>query len=133
MDPQVFTIDLLIVLAAGLLAGAACKRLGISLLVGYLVVGGLIGNGVLGLVTQENHELEYLARTGALLLLFSDRHRIFDRRTFPFEPLLPDRRNRADGAGGRAAYSNLHGVWNDMERGDSGGYGGRIKFYHSGF
>jgi CPA2 family monovalent cation:H+ antiporter-2 len=71
MDPQVFTIDLLIVLAAGLLAGAACKRLGISLLVGYLVVGGLIGNGALGLVTQENHELEYLARTGALLLLFS--------------------------------------------------------------
>jgi CPA2 family monovalent cation:H+ antiporter-2 len=71
MDPQVFTIDLLIVLAAGLLAGAACKRLGVSPLVGYLVVGGLIGNGALGLVTQENHELEYLARTGALLLLFS--------------------------------------------------------------
>ncbi len=71
MDPQVFSIDLLIVLAAGLLAGAACKRLGISLLVGYLVVGGLIGNGALGLVTQANHELEYLARAGALLLLFS--------------------------------------------------------------
>lgn len=71
MDLQVFTVDLLIVLAAGLLAGAACKHLGFSLLVGYLVVGGLIGNGVLGLVTQENHELEYLARSGALLLLFS--------------------------------------------------------------
>ena len=34
--------DLLIVLAAGLLAGAACKRLGVSLLVGYLIVGALI-------------------------------------------------------------------------------------------
>lgn len=63
--------DLLIVLAAGLLAGSVCKRLGISLLVGYLVVGALIGTGALGLVTQEHHELEYLARAGALLLLFS--------------------------------------------------------------
>ena len=42
MDPQVFTIDLLIVLAAGLLAGAACKRLRVSPLVGDPVVGGLI-------------------------------------------------------------------------------------------
>ena len=71
MDIQIFTIDLLIVLAVGLVAGAACKRLGVSLLVGYLIVGALLGNGALSLVTQENHELEYLARAGALLLLFS--------------------------------------------------------------
>ncbi len=63
--------DLLIILGAGLFAGAACKRLGISLLVGYLVVGALIGDGALGFVTQENNELEYLARGGALLLLFA--------------------------------------------------------------
>lgn len=63
--------DLLVVLTAGLLAGAACKRMGISLLVGYLVVGALIGDGVLGFVAQENHELENLARGGALLLLFA--------------------------------------------------------------
>ena len=71
MDARIFALDLLIVLAAGLFAGAACKRLGVSLLVGYLLVGALIGQGALGLVTQENHELEYLARTGALLLLFA--------------------------------------------------------------
>lgn len=71
MELQEFATDLLIVLSAGLLAGALCKRLGVSLLVGYLVVGALIGNGVLRLVTQENHELEYLARAGALLMLFS--------------------------------------------------------------
>ena len=64
-------VDLLIVLAAGLMAGMACKRIGVSLLVGYLVVGAVIGGGALGLVTQENHEVEYLARAGALLLLFS--------------------------------------------------------------
>lgn len=63
--------DLLIVLTAGLLAGAACKRLGVSLLVGYLVVGALIGEGGLGFVSQQHHELEYLARGGALLLLFA--------------------------------------------------------------
>jgi CPA2 family monovalent cation:H+ antiporter-2 len=62
---------LLIVLAAGFVSGAICKRLGISLLVGYLVVGAVIGGGGFGLVSQENHELEYLARAGALLLLFS--------------------------------------------------------------
>ncbi len=65
------TVDLLVVLTAGLLAGTVFKRLGVSLLVGYLVVGACIGGGVLGLVTQENHELEHLARVGALLLLFS--------------------------------------------------------------
>ena len=63
--------DLLIVLAAGLVAGAACKRMGVSLLVGYLIVGALIGEGALAFVSQENHELEYLARGGALLLLFA--------------------------------------------------------------
>ena len=63
--------DLLVVLTAGLLAGAACKRMGVSLLVGYLIVGALIGEGAMGFVSQENHELEYLARGGALLLLFA--------------------------------------------------------------
>ncbi|HUG68788.1 MAG TPA: cation:proton antiporter [Pirellulaceae bacterium] len=62
---------LLIVLTAGLLAGAVCKRIGVSLLVGYLIVGALIGEGVLGFVSQENHQLEYLAHGGALLMLFA--------------------------------------------------------------
>lgn len=64
-------LDVLIVLAAGGAAGAFCKRWGVSLLVGYLLVGGLIGEAGLGLVGHENEELEYLAEAGALLLLFS--------------------------------------------------------------
>lgn len=64
-------VDLLIVLASGLVAGAVCKRIGVSLLVGYLVVGGLVGPGTLGLVGTGRHELEMLAEAGALLLLFS--------------------------------------------------------------
>ncbi|MCA9089947.1 MAG: cation:proton antiporter [Planctomycetaceae bacterium] len=63
--------DLLIVLLAGLLAGLLCKRWGISLLVGYLAVGALIGTGGLGLVTQHHGELEHLASVGALMLLFA--------------------------------------------------------------
>ncbi|MCA9202405.1 MAG: cation:proton antiporter [Planctomycetales bacterium] len=63
--------DLLIILAAGTLSGMVCKRLGISLLVGYLVVGSLIGRGGLGLVGDATHELELFAEAGALLLLFS--------------------------------------------------------------
>ena len=66
-----WVIDLMTILAAGLLAGLLCKRLGVSLLVGYLIVGALIGEGGLQLVTQEHHEIEWVARTGALLLLFS--------------------------------------------------------------
>jgi len=65
-------IDLLLILLAGLLAGMVCKRLGISVLVGYLLVGGLIGGGGLGLVASgENRELQELAEIGALLLLFA--------------------------------------------------------------
>lgn len=65
------TTDLLLVLTAGLLAGLLCRRLGVSLMVGYLLVGAVVGEGGLGWVSQEQRELEYLARAGALLLLFS--------------------------------------------------------------
>jgi CPA2 family monovalent cation:H+ antiporter-2 len=70
-DLSKITADLLVVLFAGLLAGAVCRRWGVSLLVGYLIVGGLIGEHALHFVSQENRELEMLARGGALLLLFS--------------------------------------------------------------
>ncbi|MDA1162836.1 MAG: cation:proton antiporter [Planctomycetota bacterium] len=63
--------DLLLVLMAGLLAGILSRKVGVSLLVGYLVIGAVIGDGGLQWVTEENHELEYFARGGALLLLFS--------------------------------------------------------------
>ena len=63
--------DLMLILAAGLISGLLCKRLGVSLIVGYLIVGAVIGGGGLHFVTQEHHEIEWVARTGALLLLFS--------------------------------------------------------------
>ena len=41
MESLVF--DLMLILLAGLAAGVVCKRLGVSVLVGYLLVGALIG------------------------------------------------------------------------------------------
>ncbi|WP_372722389.1 cation:proton antiporter [Novipirellula sp.] len=70
-DISAITTVLLFVLTAGLIAGAVCKRIGVSMLVGYLVVGGVIGEDALGFVKQQTHELEALAELGALLLLFA--------------------------------------------------------------
>lgn len=63
--------DLLVTLGAGLVSGAICKRLGVSLLVGYLLVGSVVGSGGLNLVRGGSAELELLAEAGALLLLFA--------------------------------------------------------------
>jgi CPA2 family monovalent cation:H+ antiporter-2 len=71
MDVAQFAQDLIMVLVAGTLAGIVCKRLGVSLLVGYLVVGAVIGGGGLHLVPHIEHELELVAEIGALLLLFA--------------------------------------------------------------
>jgi CPA2 family monovalent cation:H+ antiporter-2 len=65
-------LNLLLVLLAGLAAGVICKRFGLSILTGYLIVGALIGEGGIRLVVgQQHNELSYLAEAGALLLLFS--------------------------------------------------------------
>ena len=48
--------DLLIILTAGLLAGLVCKRLRVPTLIGYMLVGVLIGNGGLQLIRERSHE-----------------------------------------------------------------------------
>ena len=63
--------DLLMILTVGLIAGLACRWLRISVLIGYLFVGALIGKGILGWVSEERHEIEYIAEAGVFLLLFS--------------------------------------------------------------
>ena len=71
LDVDQLVADLLTILIAGFISGALCRRAGMSLLVGYLITGAVIGEGGLGIVSQTSHELEYLARAGALFLLFS--------------------------------------------------------------
>lgn len=63
--------DLLIILAAGLIAGLVCRWLRVSALVGYLIIGALVGQGCLGWISDERHEIEYIAEAGVFLLLFS--------------------------------------------------------------
>jgi CPA2 family monovalent cation:H+ antiporter-2 len=63
--------DLLIILLAGFVAGVICRRAGVSTLVGYLLVGALLGSGGLGLVADDHHEIEHIAEGGVLLLLFT--------------------------------------------------------------
>ncbi|MGI9429697.1 MAG: cation:proton antiporter [Bythopirellula sp.] len=69
--PPKLIYDLLIILAAGLLAAIVCRRLRVSVLVGYLVIGALIGESALGWIVDKQHEIEYLAELGVFLLLFS--------------------------------------------------------------
>jgi monovalent cation:H+ antiporter-2, CPA2 family len=68
---QTLIQDLLIILGGGLVASLLCRRLHISVLIGYLVVGTLLGRGGLGWVIDANHQLESFAEIGVFLLLFS--------------------------------------------------------------
>lgn len=69
--PDRFVIELLLILTAGLVANVACRRWGISTIVGYLASGALLGVGALGLVDPDGHEVELLAEAGIFLLLFT--------------------------------------------------------------
>lgn len=62
--------DIFLILLVGLLAGLLCQRLGISMLVGYLLAGIVLGDGGLGWISGK-HEIEYIAHAGVLLLLFA--------------------------------------------------------------
>lgn len=68
---QTLLHDLLLILATGLIAGLVCRRLRISVLIGYLVAGVILGQGMLHWITDDNHQLEHFAEAGVFLLLFS--------------------------------------------------------------
>ena len=63
--------ELLIILAAGLVSAIICRRLHLSVLIGYLVAGTLLGQGVFGWVQNQDHQLESFAEAGVFLLLFT--------------------------------------------------------------
>lgn len=64
-------VDLLLILSAGLIAALVCRQLQVSVLIGYLLVGVLIGKSGLEWVGEAGHEIEHLAEIGVFLLLFS--------------------------------------------------------------
>ena len=63
--------DLFIILVAGLISGVVAKRLGFSMLVGYLLAGAIIGTDGLNIVRSHAEGIEHIAHAGALLLLFA--------------------------------------------------------------
>jgi monovalent cation:H+ antiporter-2, CPA2 family len=64
-------VDLLLILSAGLVSALICRRLQVSVLIGYLLVGVVIGKSGLGFVGEAAHEIQHLAEIGVFLLLFS--------------------------------------------------------------
>lgn len=74
MDHHILTdliIDLLIIMSTGFVIGVICKKISFSLIAGYFIVGVILGEGGLKIVSQHQHEIEILAEAGVLLLLFS--------------------------------------------------------------
>ena len=59
--PGNIVFDLLIILGCGLAAAVICRAARISILIGYLVVGLLIGDGVFGLINEHRHDVERIA------------------------------------------------------------------------
>jgi CPA2 family monovalent cation:H+ antiporter-2 len=72
MDGTLFIQDLALVLLAAGLAGALCKRLGLSVIVGFLAAGLLIGPHIplFSLVTDVER-IQTLSQVGLVFLMFS--------------------------------------------------------------
>ncbi|MDR1964900.1 MAG: cation:proton antiporter [Planctomycetaceae bacterium] len=49
---------MLIILSAGFIAGTVCRRLHLPMVVGYLLIGAVIGSGMLGLLTTKSTEVK---------------------------------------------------------------------------
>lgn len=58
--------ELLAIRSTGLSAALACRRVRFRLLVGYLVAGVVVGKGVFGWVTDDEHEIAHWAEAGVL-------------------------------------------------------------------
>src|ERR687898_293388 len=78
--------DLALILVAAFLGGLVARRLGLPLILGYILAGLLIGPNTGGPTVGDVHDIELLAEIGVALLLFSiGLH-------FTFEELAPVRR-----------------------------------------
>ncbi len=63
--------EVLMILTAGLAAGLVCKRIHTPALIGYMLIGTVIGSGGFGLMPARTVEVDHLAEVGVFLLLFS--------------------------------------------------------------
>src|SRR3712207_4918895 len=63
--------DIAIILVAALLGGLVAQRLGLPLILGYIVAGIVVGPNTGGPTVGEVHDIELLAEIGVALLLFT--------------------------------------------------------------
>lgn len=70
MDLGTFLLMLMVILAAAKAGGEVAQRIGQPPVLGELLAGVVVGEGVLGLVRPEMETIHFLAEFGVLLLLF---------------------------------------------------------------
>src|SRR5215203_6383577 len=63
--------DIALILVAAFLGGIVARRLGLPLILGYILAGVLVGPNTGGPTVGEVHEIELLAEIGVALLLFT--------------------------------------------------------------
>ncbi|MBX7167590.1 MAG: cation:proton antiporter [Pirellulales bacterium] len=63
--------DLFVILTAAAAAATLCRLVGVSMLIGYLLVGTFVGGLLLQPNAHSNAQVEVIAELGVLLLLFS--------------------------------------------------------------
>ncbi|MGL4462344.1 MAG: cation:proton antiporter, partial [Planctomycetia bacterium] len=63
--------NLLVLVAAGFVAGVLCRLANVSMLIGYILVGAVVGSGVLQWITPNDKDVQHFAEIGVLLLLFT--------------------------------------------------------------
>jgi len=69
MDSHLFT-NCLIYFAAAALAAPLGKRIGLGAVLGYLIIGAIIGPEMIGLVGENREEVMHFAEFGVVLMLF---------------------------------------------------------------
>ena len=63
--------DIALILVAAFVGGVVAQRLGLPLILGYIMAGVLVGPNTPGPTVGEVHEIELLAEIGVALLLFA--------------------------------------------------------------
>lgn len=78
--------DIAIILVAAFAGGVIAQRLGLPIILGYILAGVVVGPNTGGVTVGDAHEIELLAEIGVALLLFAI------GLDFPLEELAPVRR-----------------------------------------
>src|ERR671916_2317609 len=95
--------DIALILVAAFVGGAIARRLGLPLILGYILAGIFVGPNTGGPTVGDVHDIELLAEIGVALLLFSiGLH-------FPVEELAPVRRVALVGTPIQMALTALFG------------------------